>query len=351
MSPTFAADTAGKTGLTTRSVQRSVRRAKNIDANVRERIRDKAEIADSGTELDALASLNVQQQEEAIKMVEAGKAKTLREARTKIASRAQKPLKAPSKEPQIRAMRESTAAPTRPIGQSGQVYYEPRDQERDKAADELVQVLTDDPSRVAQIPIAKRVTLANHCLTRLDVRIDDLVTTIGGTASLTGTAKAPGTCAVPCNWSAVPEAIEEARSTPGGPDASATHRDRRHALGEAEPPLMGPAVTRSAEASSTSLRTADTTEASVNSGRAVDKVKPPQTDDAGLFAIWSNLKPNTQKYGYQWIADSCPEAFHPGEHHQITESLKQFRIVALSASTAQRKQFLELSGSKDRGVS
>jgi hypothetical protein len=42
-------------------------------------------IADSGVELDALASLDPQQQKQAVKMVETGKAKTVREARDKIA--------------------------------------------------------------------------------------------------------------------------------------------------------------------------------------------------------------------------------------------------------------------------
>jgi hypothetical protein len=101
------------------------------------------------------------------------------------------------------------------------------------------------------------------------------------------------------------------------------------------------------------LRTLNGIETSVDSGSAVEavnrtpakKVEPPSADDAGLFAIWSNLKPNTQKYGRRWIADGCPKKFHPGEHDVITESLKPLRIAAAKASAAQRKRFLELSES------
>ena len=229
LAPAFVSDAAKKTGASETAIKRSVRRAKKIDAKVRARIRDNPEIANSGVELDALASLDAQQQKQAVKMVEAGKAKTVREARTKIASLAPKPPSAPSKESQIRAMRES-AAPTRP-------YYGSSDQERDTTADELVQVLAAeieqilkvliaDPSSVAQIARAKRVALAVSFLKLLDIGIDDLPPKIGDTASLTRTVKAPGAGAVPCDRSAVPEAIKGARSPSGGLDASDAPRHR-----------------------------------------------------------------------------------------------------------------------------
>src|ERR1700730_14472645 len=229
LAPAFVSDAAKKTGASETAIKRSLRRAKKIDAKVRARIRDNPEIANSGVELDALASLDAQQQKQAVKMVEAGKAKTVREVRTKIASLAPKPPNAPSKESQIRAMRES-AAPTRP-------YYGSSDQERDTTADELVQVLAAeieqilkvliaDPSSVAQIARAKRVALAVSFLKLLDIGIDDLPPKIGDTASLTRTVKAPGAGAVPCDRSAVPEAIKGARSPPGGLDASDAPRHR-----------------------------------------------------------------------------------------------------------------------------
>ena len=81
----FVSDAAIKTGTSKTAIKRSVRRAKKIDAKVRARIRDNPEIANSGVEFDALASLDAQQQKQAVKMVEDGKAKTVREARDKIA--------------------------------------------------------------------------------------------------------------------------------------------------------------------------------------------------------------------------------------------------------------------------
>lgn len=52
----FAADTASKTGIGEREIQRAVRRATKIASDVKKRIAD-TEIADSGVELDALASM------------------------------------------------------------------------------------------------------------------------------------------------------------------------------------------------------------------------------------------------------------------------------------------------------
>ena len=138
-----------------------------------------------------------------------------------------RPPNAPSKEAQIGAMRESLAiAPTPPISQLGQAYYEARDQERDKAADELVQVFGSDLSRVSHIPIAQRVALANNCLKLLDVGIDDFRPKIGGNAAMTDPVKAVGALALPCDRPAVPEAIKEARSPPGGLDAPNAPRHR-----------------------------------------------------------------------------------------------------------------------------
>jgi hypothetical protein len=74
----FAVDTAKNTGLAERSIRRAVRRANKIDQTVRDRIRDKPEIADSGVELDTLARMPVDGQKRVIDIVGAGHAATVR---------------------------------------------------------------------------------------------------------------------------------------------------------------------------------------------------------------------------------------------------------------------------------
>src|SRR5207237_3940691 len=97
----FSVDTAEKIGVTDRDVRRSIRRVVKIDKKVRDRIRDNPEIADSGVELDALASLDTQQQCKAVSLVESGKAAGIRDAKRLI-----EPKPPVSKEAQLRAMRE-----------------------------------------------------------------------------------------------------------------------------------------------------------------------------------------------------------------------------------------------------
>jgi len=99
--PSFAEDTAQKTGVTDRDVRRSIRRVEKIDEKVRDRIRDNPEIADSGVELDALASLDSKQQHKAVSLVETGKAGGIRDAKRLI-----EPKSPISKEGQIRSLRE-----------------------------------------------------------------------------------------------------------------------------------------------------------------------------------------------------------------------------------------------------
>ncbi|MBV9859875.1 MAG: ParB N-terminal domain-containing protein [Alphaproteobacteria bacterium] len=77
----FAEDTAAKIGADERTVRRSIRRADRIDPEVKEAIRTQPKIADSGVELDALASLKPQQQREAVAIVETGQAGSIREAK------------------------------------------------------------------------------------------------------------------------------------------------------------------------------------------------------------------------------------------------------------------------------
>ena len=80
----FAADTAEKIGTTARDIRRSTHRATKIDPAVRDRIRDKPEIADSGVEIDALASLKPGQQGDAVSLVESGRAADIWDAKRLI---------------------------------------------------------------------------------------------------------------------------------------------------------------------------------------------------------------------------------------------------------------------------
>src|SRR5204863_9037507 len=77
----FADDTADKTGVTDRAIRQSIRRVVKIDEKVRDRIRDIADIADSGVELDALAQMEPREQRKAVSLVESGKAAGIREAK------------------------------------------------------------------------------------------------------------------------------------------------------------------------------------------------------------------------------------------------------------------------------
>ena len=99
----FAADTAEKIGTTARDIRRSIHRATKIDPAVRDRIRDKPEIADSGVELDALASLKPRQQGDAVSLVESGRAADIRDAKRLIEPTPPQP------EPQIGVLRQHRA--------------------------------------------------------------------------------------------------------------------------------------------------------------------------------------------------------------------------------------------------
>jgi hypothetical protein len=59
-----------------------------------------------------------------------------------------------------------------------------------------------------------------------------------------------------------------------------------------------------------------------------------------LITMWSLLKPTTQWYGRQGVAEGTN---HPHEHHQITKALVQFRSAASNASPAERQRFLEMT--------
>lgn len=93
----FADDASEKTGKTARSIQKSVRRAERIDADVRDAIRE-TDIADSGVELDALAGASADNQRKIVKLIESGEAKTVREAKAAL-----KPKKKATKDDRITA--------------------------------------------------------------------------------------------------------------------------------------------------------------------------------------------------------------------------------------------------------
>jgi ParB-like chromosome segregation protein Spo0J len=76
----FAADTAKQIGCDARTIRLSIERALNIDPKVRDRIRGRREIADKGIELDALKSLSPEGQDRAVKLIEDGTCKSVRDA-------------------------------------------------------------------------------------------------------------------------------------------------------------------------------------------------------------------------------------------------------------------------------
>jgi len=158
VAPRFSEDTAEKTGTADTTIRRAIRRVVKIDEKVRDRIRDNPEIADSGVELDALASLDTQQQREAVSLVENGKAAGIREAKRLIEPKA--PL---SKEAQIRALREREAVPS--IGKS--------DRQRESLK-QLLRVLRSNPNQIAGFALDTRVDFALACLAVLNVSLEDL---------------------------------------------------------------------------------------------------------------------------------------------------------------------------------
>jgi ParB family chromosome partitioning protein len=161
---TFAADTADKMGIAERTIRHAIRRAEKIDEKVRDRIRDNPEIADSGVELDALASLDTQQQRKAVSLVESGKAAGIRDAKRLI-----EPKPPASKEAQLRAMREQqhvgaevAAPPTAPPALDLSELHS------------VLLMLQGDQGRIANLSLEKRVGLARACLTWLNVTLEDL---------------------------------------------------------------------------------------------------------------------------------------------------------------------------------
>ena len=75
----FASETAERTGLTKRHINRSIRRAELVAPDVRDAIRGDPSFR-KGVELDALADMTHEDQRRAVAMVNEGKVRTFREA-------------------------------------------------------------------------------------------------------------------------------------------------------------------------------------------------------------------------------------------------------------------------------
>ncbi|MGE0652288.1 MAG: hypothetical protein AB7P12_11135 [Alphaproteobacteria bacterium] len=79
----FARDTETELGLSKRSVNEAIHRATNIPAALQERLKGLA-VANSATDLNALARLDPKLQAEAVERVRGGRAETLRQASAQL---------------------------------------------------------------------------------------------------------------------------------------------------------------------------------------------------------------------------------------------------------------------------
>lgn len=76
---TFTEDTAAKTNQSARNIRRKLKRAKDIPQDVRDAIRE-TPIADNGSELDALAKMEPEEQRRVANLVVEGKVESVRQA-------------------------------------------------------------------------------------------------------------------------------------------------------------------------------------------------------------------------------------------------------------------------------
>lgn len=102
----FGRDAETKTGIDKATINRSVRRAVRIDERVKARIRD-TPIADSGVELDALASLDAPEQRRALRLVETGKAASIRDARRQLHTGVERTYQSDGDERQLKALQQA----------------------------------------------------------------------------------------------------------------------------------------------------------------------------------------------------------------------------------------------------
>lgn len=85
----FTDDTAAKTNQSARNIRRKLKRAKDIPQDVRDSIRETA-IADNGSELDALAKMEPEEQRRVASLVVEGKAKSIKQASKKLRNQAKR---------------------------------------------------------------------------------------------------------------------------------------------------------------------------------------------------------------------------------------------------------------------
>ena len=135
----FDKDTADKTGMSKRAVNKSRNRAEKIDPEVQEDIKD-TPIADKGVELDALADMAPDDQKQAVAMVRSGKAASVREA-----------VKATVREPHKKKRRGRNAT------QERAAYWR-----KLKEALENVNGMPDVTTIINTVPAAKREMVTNH---------------------------------------------------------------------------------------------------------------------------------------------------------------------------------------------
>ncbi|MHA1565132.1 MAG: ParB/RepB/Spo0J family partition protein [Alphaproteobacteria bacterium] len=101
----FASETAERTGLTKRHINRSIRRAELVAPDVRDAIRGDPSFR-KGVELDALANMSHEDQRRAVAMVNEGKVRTFREAAEQLTApraKAKSPPK-PTDKPRMKSL-------------------------------------------------------------------------------------------------------------------------------------------------------------------------------------------------------------------------------------------------------
>jgi ParB-like chromosome segregation protein Spo0J len=157
----FAVDTAIKTGIAERTIRRDIRRANKIDETVRDRIRDKRDIADNGAELDTLASMPVDEQMRVIDTIEAGQATSVRQAKKRL------PEAAHANEPALNA---PAPVEIRPVaGRSAGQRSPPQSLEEagfawEAGARRLIPLLVDAVVKLEEIPEEQKICdLLRYC--------------------------------------------------------------------------------------------------------------------------------------------------------------------------------------------
>jgi hypothetical protein len=146
----FTTDTVTKTGRSQRSVQRSIARVKKLDQTVRDRIRDNPEIANNGTELDALASLKPDEQHRAIELIETGKCNSVKAAKRSLEHHVSADRESRPKNAGFKTAGRATTVVTIPKSKLDDATTDPGQQEIIQRVHEIVRRM-DPPDRVTLI--------------------------------------------------------------------------------------------------------------------------------------------------------------------------------------------------------